>query len=116
MVLRCFFVFFQNLFNKSFKGFLWFLWSPLTRSNIRRFDGLTGSPGKGQEEGQEDQGRVKELGGTPLAVLGSPGPPGLSPGPSLGSLAIPETSLRRTLVTMISVIEKGYILSKLHNW
>jgi len=32
---------------------------------IRRFDGLTGSPGKSQKEGQEDHGGIKELGGTP---------------------------------------------------
>ena len=29
---------------------------------------------KSQEEGQEEQGKVKELGGLPLAVLRSPGP------------------------------------------
>ena len=32
---------------------------------IRRFDGLTGSPGESQKEGQEDQGGIKELEGTP---------------------------------------------------
>ena len=29
------------------------------------------------KEGQEDQGEVKDLGGTPPTVLRSPGPPGL---------------------------------------
>ena len=41
---------------------------------------------KSQEEGQEDLGKVKELGGLPLAVLGSPGPLGLP-------LALPMCSL-----------------------
>ena len=60
---------------------------------ISRFDGLTGSRGKSQKEGQEDQGEIKELGGTPLAVSGSPGPPGLPSGSSLGSLSIHQTCL-----------------------
>ena len=51
---------------------------------------MTGSPGESQQEGQEDQGEVKEPGGTPsLAVLRSPGPPGLSSGSSLGSPELP---------------------------
>ena len=41
---------------------------------------------KSQKEGQEDLGKVKELGGLPLAVLRSPGPLGLS-------LALPMCSL-----------------------
>ena len=36
-----------------------------------------------QKEGQEDQGGVKELGGTPLAVLRFSGPPGFPSGPWL---------------------------------
>ena len=36
-------------------------------------------------EGQEDQGEVKDLGVTPLDVVGLPGPPGLPSGSSLGS-------------------------------
>ena len=34
-------------------------------SNIKRHDRLTGSPGKSQKEGQEDEGRAKESGGSP---------------------------------------------------
>ena len=45
-----------------------------------------GRPGKSQKEGQEDKGEVKELGGTPLGLLGSPGPPGLPSGSSLACL------------------------------
>ena len=53
-------------------------------------DGLTGSPGKSKKEGQEDQGEVKELGGTPpscFKVLWSSWPsswlfPGLPVNPS----------------------------------
>jgi len=37
------------------------------------FDELSGSPRKSQKEGQEDKGKVKELGGTlPLAVRRKP--------------------------------------------
>ena len=44
-----------------------------------------GSPGKSQEEGQEDQGEVNETrGGAPPAVSKSPGPPGLPSSSSLG--------------------------------
>ena len=32
-------------------------------------DGLTGSPGKSQKEGQEKQASVKELGGPPILFL-----------------------------------------------
>ena len=39
-----------------------------------------GSPRKSHNEGQEDQGEVEELVGTPLAVMGFPGPPGLPSG------------------------------------
>ena len=58
---------------------------------------LPGRPGKSQKEGQEDQGEVKELGGTPLGLLGSPGPPGLPSGSSLASLELHQTSLRTAL-------------------
>ena len=45
-----------------------------------------------QKEGQEDQEKVKELGGGHLAVLRSPGPPGLL---ALASLQIhPAQELR----------------------
>ena len=42
-------------------------------------EGVPGSPGESQKEGQEDHGEVKELVMTPppLAVLKFPGPPGL---------------------------------------
>ena len=33
------------------------------------FDGLSGSPGKSQKEGQEDQGTLKQLGGVPHSSL-----------------------------------------------
>ena len=45
------------------------LWSLTTGLIISRFDGLIGSPGKSQKEGQEDQGTLKQLGGPPLALL-----------------------------------------------
>ena len=38
----------------------------------RSFEGVPGSPGKSQKEGQEDQGEVKELGGMPSWL-----PPGI---------------------------------------
>ena len=44
--------------------------------------------GKSQKEGQEDQGKVKELGGTLPAVLGFPGPSGLPSGSSLDCLEL----------------------------
>ena len=37
----------------------------LAGSRLRRFDGLTGSPGNGQEEDQKNQGDVKEMGYPP---------------------------------------------------
>jgi len=43
---------------------------------------LTGDPRKSQEEAHEDQERVKEVGGPPLAFLRSPGPFGLPSGSS----------------------------------
>ena len=55
----------------------------LADSNIRQCDVLTGSLGKGQKEGQEDQGSGKLLGRIPLVVLMSPGPPALLFGFSL---------------------------------
>jgi hypothetical protein len=54
---------------------------------------LTGSPGKSQKEGQEDQGTLKQLGGSPLSILPRPGPPGHPSGSSLGSLSIHQTAL-----------------------
>ena len=44
---------------------------------------------KSQKEGQEDQGEVKKVRGTPLPVLLFPGPPSLPPVSSLGSLEHP---------------------------
>ena len=61
------------------------------------FDGLLGSPGKSQNEGQEDQGGIEELGGPPRAVLRHPGPPGLPSGFSPGSLTIHQTTLSYSL-------------------
>ena len=46
-------------------------WTELD-SNIRQSDGLTGSLGKSQREGQEDQGSVKELGETHSKALRGP--------------------------------------------
>ena len=54
---------------------------------------------KCQKESQEDQGEVKELGGTPLAVIRSPGPPGLPSGSPLDPLELHQTSLREALQT-----------------
>ena len=52
--------------------------SGLTRADPRRDSlGGPGSPGKSQKEGEEDQGEVEELGGIPLVLLRSSGPPGL---------------------------------------
>ena len=36
-----------------------------------------------QQEGKEDEGTLKELGGVPLAVLPLPGPPGIPSGSGL---------------------------------
>ena len=77
---------------------------------ISRFDGLIGSPGKSQKEGQEDQGEIKEIGGPPLIVLRSPGPPGLPSGSSLGSLTIHQTSLRRALLQKFSRVQSNLLL------
>ena len=46
-----------------------------------------------EPEGQEDQGDVQRARGTPLAVLGSPCPPGLPSASSPGSLAIHQAIL-----------------------
>ena len=50
-----------------------------------------------QKEGQEEQGEVKELGGSHLAAVRSPGPPGLPFCASLGSLELPQSSLESVL-------------------
>ena len=47
-----------------------------------------------QKEGQEDQEEVKALGGSLQALLSFPGPPRLPSGSSLGSLELPQNSLR----------------------
>jgi len=41
----------------------------LTELNIRRCDGLMGTPGKGQKKGQEDQGILKDPPGDPPALV-----------------------------------------------
>ena len=64
------------------------------KSILRRLEGVPGSPGKSRKEGHEDQGQAKELGGTPLAVLRSPGPPGLPSGYPLGSLELAQATSR----------------------
>ena len=69
---------FLKAFKRPFKGLL----PHLIKS--RSLEGVPGSPGQSQKEGQEEQGEVKELGGTPLAVLGSSGSPGLRAGSALG--------------------------------
>ena len=60
-----------------------------------------GSQGKKQNEGQEDQGTLNQLGGSPQALVPLPGPPGipsfLPSGSSLGSLQIHQTSLSNSL-------------------
>ena len=38
----------------------------------RSLEGAPGSPGKSRKEGQEDQGELKELGGTPLSCFRVP--------------------------------------------
>ena len=60
---------------------------------LRWLDGVPGSPGKSQKEGQEDQGEVKELRGTSQAVSRSHGPRELPSCSSLGSLTIHQTGL-----------------------
>jgi hypothetical protein len=98
--------FFRNLadgLKKSIDGLFRYVWgrqpvrlccvSPL-RQNLRRiswkeFQG----PGDGQREGQEDQGEVKELGGTPIPILRSPDPPGLPESGFKGKL-MPTRPLR----------------------
>jgi hypothetical protein len=57
--------------------------------NRRQHDGLKGSPGKSQGEGQEDQETLKQLMGFPLAV----GPLVLPLGFSPGSLSTHHTAL-----------------------
>ena len=41
---------------------------PISGFNLSQFDGLSGSPGKSQKEGQEDQGTLKQLGGPPSSL------------------------------------------------
>ena len=69
------------------------------------FEGIPGSPGNSRQEGQEDQGEVKELGKTALvvftlAVLRSPGPSGLPSGSSLGSQELPQASSKLVLLSL----------------
>ena len=61
---------------------------------LRWLGAVPGSPGKRQKEDQDDQGEVKNVGGIPLAVSKSAGPTGLPFGSSLGSLEVPQTTLR----------------------
>ena len=51
--------------------------------DLRKCDGLTGNTGKSQETDREDQGRVKERGWIPQAVLRFAGLSGLPSGSSL---------------------------------
>ena len=60
---------------------------------LRFLRGVPGGPVEGQGKGQEDQGEIKELWGTPLIVLRAPGPPGLAPGLPLDPLEPPPLSL-----------------------
>ena len=46
------------------------------------------NPGKGKKEGQDDQGTLKQVEGSPLSLLPLPGPPGLPFASSLGSLEL----------------------------
>ena len=48
------------------------------------------------EEGQEDQGEVKEVGGPP-SCFKVPGPPCLPSGYCLGSLELPQSSFRKAV-------------------
>ena len=57
--------------------------APLVRSPLVA-EGVPGSQGKSQKEGQENQGELKKLGGAPLAALRPPGLPDLPSGISLG--------------------------------
>ena len=54
-------------------------------------DEMMGNPGKGQEDGQEDQETLHGE-GSPLALLPLPGSPGLPSGSSEGSLSIHHTA------------------------
>lgn len=63
----------------------------LSETILRWREGVPGSPGK-REEGQEDHGTLKQLGGSPLALLHLLGPPGRPS--SLGSLELPQATLR----------------------
>ena len=58
---------------------------------------VPGSEGKSQKEGQEDQGALKQLGGSSLFLLPLPGPPGLPSGSSLASLELHQNSLSKGL-------------------
>ena len=57
----------------------------------RWLKGVPGSPGKSQEEGEEDLETLRQLGGgCPLALLPLPGLLGLPSGSSLSSLELPK--------------------------
>ena len=70
---------------------------PYTECNTSQCGGLSWNPRESQEEGQEDQGRRKELGGAPCAAVKFPGRPNLPSGSSLGSLTIHNTGWCCTL-------------------
>ena len=71
-------------------------WVDLPQPLVRRFGGLTGSPGTSQKEGQEDQAEIQELGVDPIIVSRSLSLPGLPSG-ALGSLSIYQTALTTSL-------------------
>ena len=58
---------------------------------LSQFDGVPGTPGKTQNEGQQDQGEVKGL-GAPLALTPLSGSAGLPSGSSLAFLELHQTS------------------------
>ena len=63
--------------------------------SLKEFQGA--AEGGSRRKVRRTRVKVKELGGTPLAALRSPGPTGLPSGSSLGSLELPQTSLPLSL-------------------
>ena len=100
----CLFFFFGDAFKRLYPHLL-------KRTSL---EGVPGSPGKSQKEGQEDQGEIQELGGTPPAALRSSGPP-WSSWPSFLLLpelpGTPSRHLRDELC--FQGIEAGLILTSL---
>ena len=69
---------------------------------IQGFKLVRGSSREPKEEPERRPGgpggALKQLGGSPLALLPLSGPPGLPFSSSLGSLELPQTSLRKALL------------------